>query len=72
MYLLQSLQQELGAREQTVAAMKASGNLPPPQLEELNSLWEHVHMLSEIRETKLKESLALVSKVSLMLSLRVT
>ena len=46
-----------------MAAMKASGNLPPPQTEELTSLWEHIHMLSEIRENKLKESLALVSRL---------
>ncbi|XP_053386476.1 dystonin-like isoform X4 [Mercenaria mercenaria] len=57
-----ALQQELAAREQTVAAMKASGNLPPIQMEELNSLWEAVNMLSEVREAKLKESLQLAEE----------
>ncbi|XP_052813001.1 microtubule-actin cross-linking factor 1, isoforms 1/2/3/4/5-like isoform X2 [Mya arenaria] len=57
-----ALQQELSAREQTVAAMKASGNLPPVQLEELNTLWDSVNMLADVRESKLKESLQLAEE----------
>lgn len=45
-----------------MAAMKASGNLPTIQLEELNSLWDNVNLLSDVRESKLKESLQLVSE----------
>ncbi|XP_052234757.1 dystonin-like isoform X4 [Dreissena polymorpha] len=57
-----ALQQELSAREQTVAAMKASGNLPPVQMEELTSLWESVNALSDLRENNLKESLQLAEE----------
>ena len=64
-FYLQALQQELSAREQTVAAMKASGNLPPVQLEELCQLWESVNHLSDVREAKLKESLQLVGLICL-------
>ncbi|KAL3854347.1 hypothetical protein ACJMK2_013620 [Sinanodonta woodiana] len=57
-----TLQQELAAREQTVAAMKASGNLPTSQLEELNTIWDRINHLSDIREGKLKESISLAEE----------
>jgi len=55
------MQQELGAREQTVAAMKAAGNVSNAHLEELETTWDRVNNLSDIRESKLRESLRLVS-----------
>lgn len=55
------MQQELGAREQTVAAMKASGDIPAAHLEELENTWDRVNHLADIREGRLRESLKLVS-----------
>lgn len=57
------MQQELGAREQTVAAMKASGDIPAAHLEELENTWDRVNHLADIREGRLRESLKLVSTV---------
>lgn len=57
------MQQELGAREQTVAAMKASGDIPAAHLEELENTWDRVNHLADIREGRLRESLKLVSNV---------
>ena len=61
--LPQALQQELAAREQTIAAMKSASNLPSMQLDELNRLWDSVNQLSDLREAKLKESLQLVNLI---------
>lgn len=58
---LQNLQQELSAREPTVTTMKAPGNLPHSQHEELSQLWERVTYLCEVRENKLTDALKLVS-----------
>lgn len=57
------MQQELGAREQTVAAMKASGDIPAAHLEELENTWDRVNHLADIREGRLRESLKLVRTV---------
>lgn len=57
------MQQELGAREQTVAAMKASGDIPAAHLEELENTWDRVNHLADIREGRLRDSLKLVSTV---------
>ncbi|KAL5005910.1 hypothetical protein ScPMuIL_017068 [Solemya velum] len=57
-----SMQQELAAREQMVAAMKASGEIPSSQLNELGEIWERVNHLSDIRENKLKESMKLAEE----------
>lgn len=59
------MQQELGAREQTVAAMKAAGNVTTAALEELETTWDRVNHLSDIREVKLRESLKMVSYLPL-------
>lgn len=54
------MQQELGAREQTVAAMKAAGNVSTAALDELETTWDRVNNLSDIREAKLRDSLKMV------------
>ena len=41
--------------------MKAPGNLPPSQHEELSQLWDRVTYLCEVRENKLTDALKLVS-----------
>lgn len=61
---LQNVQQELSAREPTVTTMKAPGNLPHSQHEELSQLWERVTYLCEVRENKLTDALKLVSVLS--------
>ena len=58
------MQQELSAREPTVTTMKAPGNLPHSQHEELSQLWERVTYLCEVRENKLTDALKLVSVLS--------
>lgn len=55
------MQQELGAREQTVAAMKAAGNVSTAALDELENTWDRVNNLSDIREAKLRDSLRMVT-----------
>ncbi|KAK3083433.1 hypothetical protein FSP39_022457, partial [Pinctada imbricata] len=57
-----TMQQELGAREQTVAAMKASGDIPPSHLEELETTWDRVNHLADIRENRLRDSLKLAEE----------
>ena len=59
------MQQELGAREQTVAAMKASGDIPASHLEELETTWDRVNHLADIRENRLRDSLKLVCRQKL-------
>ncbi|XP_021351801.1 dystonin-like isoform X4 [Mizuhopecten yessoensis] len=56
------MQQELGAREQTVAAMKAAGNVSASHLEELETTWDRVNRLSDHRENKLRDSLQLAEE----------
>lgn len=63
-FVSQNIQQELSAREATILTMKAPGNLPPVQSEDLSLLWERVTHLSDIRESKLKEGLKLVGEFS--------
>lgn len=60
-FLLQAMQQELGAREQTVAAMKAAGNVSTASLDELENTWDRVNNLSDTREAKLRDSLKMVT-----------
>lgn len=60
------MQQELGAREQTVAAMKASGDIPASHIEELETTWDRVNRLSDARENKLRDAMKLVSWSRLM------
>lgn len=55
------MQQELGAREQTVAAMKAAGNVSTASLDELENTWDRVNNLSDTREAKLRDSLKMVT-----------
>ncbi|GFO18176.1 microtubule-actin cross-linking factor 1, isoforms 1/2/3/5, partial [Plakobranchus ocellatus] len=57
-----NIQQELAAREATVVTMRAPGNLPPTQAEELSNLWERVNHLCDIRENRLKEGLKLAEE----------
>ncbi|XP_005100351.2 microtubule-actin cross-linking factor 1 [Aplysia californica] len=57
-----NIQQELAAREATVLTMKAPGNLPPSQSEELSALWDRVNHLCDVRESKLKEALKLAEE----------
>ena len=57
------MQQELGAREQTVAAMKAAGNVSSIHLDELETTWDRVNRLSDRRENKLRDSLQLVCDI---------
>ncbi|XP_070185712.1 microtubule-actin cross-linking factor 1, isoforms 6/7-like isoform X4 [Littorina saxatilis] len=57
-----NLQQELSAREPTVTTMKAPGNLPHSQNEELSQLWDRVSYLCEVRENKLTDALKLAEE----------
>ncbi|XP_076088399.1 microtubule-actin cross-linking factor 1, isoforms 6/7-like isoform X5 [Mytilus galloprovincialis] len=57
-----AMQQELGAREQTVAAMKAAGNVSTAALDELETTWDRVNNLSDIREAKLRDSLKMAEE----------
>ncbi|CAE1316032.1 DST [Acanthosepion pharaonis] len=57
-----SVQQELIAREQTLEAVKSAGNIPDQHLDELIALWNKINILSENRETRLKEALTLAEE----------
>ncbi|GAB1607826.1 dystonin isoform X7 [Argonauta hians] len=57
-----SVQQELEAREQTLEALRASGNIPDEHIEDLNTLWQRINILSETRESRLKEALILADE----------
>ncbi|KAK3764301.1 hypothetical protein RRG08_008783 [Elysia crispata] len=57
-----NVQQELAAREATVLTMRAPGNLPPTQAEELSNLWERVNHLCDVRGNRLKEGLKLAEE----------
>ncbi|BFZ22115.1 hypothetical protein BsWGS_25154 [Bradybaena similaris] len=57
-----NIQQELAAREATVLTMKAPGNIPAVQAEELSNIWDRVNHLSDVREVKLKEALKLAEE----------
>lgn len=57
-----SVQQELAAREQTLEAVKSTGNIPDQHLDDLIGLWNKINILSESRETRLKEALTLADE----------
>ncbi|CAG5119095.1 unnamed protein product, partial [Candidula unifasciata] len=57
-----NIQQELAEREATVLTMKAPGNIPAVQAEELSNIWDRVNHLSDVREVKLKEALKLAEE----------
>lgn len=57
-----NIQQELAAREATVLTMKAPGNLPQTQGQELSALWDRVTHLGDLREERLREALKLAEE----------
>ncbi|XP_041374834.1 LOW QUALITY PROTEIN: microtubule-actin cross-linking factor 1-like [Gigantopelta aegis] len=57
-----AIQQELAAREPTIATMKSASNLPASQIEDLTRIWDRVNHLSDVRENRLRNAMTLAEE----------